>query len=83
MRKVVVNSTPLIILCGIGRLDILKILYQEITIPPAVFLIGYPRMSFGDIKQVAYYWQSSRTGWERTSLRTRSVGLRFVVEANQ
>ena len=22
MRKVVVNSTPLIILCGIGRLDI-------------------------------------------------------------
>ena len=37
MRKVVVNSTPLIILCGIGRLDILKILYQEITIPPAVF----------------------------------------------
>lgn len=23
MRKVVVNSTPLIVLCGIGRLDIL------------------------------------------------------------
>ncbi len=37
MHKVVVNSTPLIILCGIGRLDILKILYQEIFIPPAMF----------------------------------------------
>ena len=30
MRKVVVNSTPLIILCGIGRLDILRMVYQEI-----------------------------------------------------
>lgn len=29
MRKVVVNSTPLIILCGIGRLDILKILTRK------------------------------------------------------
>lgn len=37
MRKVVVNSTPLIILCGIGRLDILKEMYQEIYIPVAVF----------------------------------------------
>ena len=37
MRKVVVNSTPLIILCGIGKLDILKRLYQEISIPTAVF----------------------------------------------
>ncbi len=37
MRKVVVNSTPLIILCGIGRLDILRMLYQEITTPMAVF----------------------------------------------
>lgn len=37
MRKVVVNSTPLIILCGIGRLDILRMVYQEISIPTAVF----------------------------------------------
>lgn len=27
MRKVIVNSTPLIALCHIGRLDILKSLY--------------------------------------------------------
>ena len=37
MRKVVVNSTPLIVLCGIGKLDILRMLYQEISIPTAVF----------------------------------------------
>ncbi len=37
MRKVIVNSTPLIVLCGIGRLDILKELYEEIMIPFAVF----------------------------------------------
>lgn len=37
MRKVVVNSTPLIALCGIGKLDILQKLYQEILIPAAVF----------------------------------------------
>ncbi len=37
MRKVIVNSTPLIVLCGIGRLNILKEMYGEIIIPSAVF----------------------------------------------
>ena len=37
MRKVIVNSTPLIVLCGIGELEILQKLYQEIFIPTAVF----------------------------------------------
>ncbi len=37
MRKVVVNSTPLIVLCGIDKLDILRKLYEEISIPSAVF----------------------------------------------
>ena len=37
MRKVIVNATPLIILCGIGQLDILRELYQEIMIPDAVY----------------------------------------------
>ncbi len=37
MRKVIVNSTPLIVLCGIGRLSILRELYQEIFIPEAVY----------------------------------------------
>ena len=38
MRKVIVNSTPLIILCGIGKLNILKEVYEEIIIPSAVYI---------------------------------------------
>ena len=37
MRKVVVNSTPLIALCGIGKLDVLHEMYSEIMIPKAVY----------------------------------------------
>lgn len=37
MRKVIVNSTPLIALSKINRLELLKELYGEITIPEAVF----------------------------------------------
>ena len=37
MRKVIVNPTPLIVLSGIGRLDLLKKLYREVTIPEAVY----------------------------------------------
>lgn len=37
MRKVIVNSTPLIILSNVGYLQILKLIYGEITIPRVVF----------------------------------------------
>lgn len=37
MRKVIVNSTPLIALAGIGCLDVLQKLYGKITIPRAVY----------------------------------------------
>lgn len=37
MRRVIVNSTPLIVLCNVGKLEILRALYTEITIPEAVF----------------------------------------------
>lgn len=37
MRKVVVNTTPLIALSHVGQLDILKKLYGEIIIPEAVY----------------------------------------------
>ena len=37
MRRVIVNSTPMIALSKIGRLNILKKLYSEVTIPQAVF----------------------------------------------
>ena len=37
MRKVIVNSTPLIALCHVKQLVVLKQLYGEITIPKAVY----------------------------------------------
>ena len=37
MRKVIVNSTPIIGLADIGRLDLLKNVYQQIVIPQAVY----------------------------------------------
>ena len=37
MRKVIVNSTPLIALCHANLLPVLKQLYGEITIPKAVY----------------------------------------------
>lgn len=37
MRKVIINSTPLIALCKAGRLELLKAMYGEVTIPDAVF----------------------------------------------
>ncbi len=37
MRKVIVNTTPLIALCHVGQLDILKKIYGEIMIPEAVY----------------------------------------------
>ena len=37
MRKVIVNTTPLIALAEIGELHLLKDLYSEIYIPNAVF----------------------------------------------
>lgn len=37
MRKVVVNTTPLIALSHTGQLDVLKKLYGEIVIPEAVY----------------------------------------------
>ena len=37
MRRVVVNSTPLLVLGNIGQLDILRSLYGKIIIPEAVY----------------------------------------------
>ena len=37
MRKVIVNTTPLIALAGFGHLNVLEKLYGEVTIPHAVY----------------------------------------------
>jgi predicted nucleic acid-binding protein len=36
MRKVIVNTTPIIALADVGQLELLRDLYGEITIPEAV-----------------------------------------------
>lgn len=42
MRKVVVNTTPLIALSHVGQLELLKRMYDEITIPAGItFLPGF------------------------------------------
>ena len=37
MRKVIVDSTPLIVLSNVNKLEVLKMMYGEITIPRAVY----------------------------------------------
>ena len=37
MRKVIVNSTPIIGLADIGQLDLLRQVYRQIVIPQAVY----------------------------------------------
>lgn len=37
MHKVIINSTPVITLCNIGKIDILKELYGTVTVPSAVY----------------------------------------------
>jgi predicted nucleic acid-binding protein len=50
MRKVIVNSTPLIALCKVNQLDLLRRLYGEITVPKAVFEeVTIPRPPVGGL----------------------------------
>ena len=37
MRKVIVNSTPIIGLADIGKIDLLRQVYRKIVIPQAVY----------------------------------------------
>lgn len=57
MRKVVSNTTPLIALLKISRLDILRELFTEISIPRAV----YQEIEAGKNKE--YFQDVSRLNW--------------------
>lgn len=57
MPKVVSNTTPIISLLKISRLEILKVLYSEIIIPQAVFL----EIEKGRNKK--YYYDLSNLSW--------------------
>lgn len=57
MHKIVSNTTPIISLLKLSRLDILKELYSEISIPVAVF----QEIEAGKNKE--YYQDLSKTNW--------------------
>lgn len=57
MRKVISNTTPIISLLKIGKLDLLKDLYGSLIIPMAVFL----EIEMGRDKR--YYQDLSRLEW--------------------
>ena len=60
--KVVVNSTPLIHLSAMGRLDLLKMLFREILIPEEVYeevvLLGGERAGSVEVRKADWIHQS-------------------------
>ena len=57
MRKVVSNTTPIISLLKVGKLEILKELYQELFIPYEVYLeieAGKNKEYYTDLKKVEW-----------------------------
>jgi hypothetical protein len=61
MRKVVSNTTPLISLLKLSRLDILRVLYGEVFIPTAVY------QEIEDGKHKNYYQDLSTLDWIKIS----------------
>lgn len=56
-EKVISNTTPIITLLGIGKFELLKAMYREITIPEAVYLEiekGKHKAFYTDVNQ--YDW---------------------------
>ncbi len=55
MRKIITNTTPILSLLKIDKLDLLKELYGKITVPNAVFQeieIGKHKPYYQDLKQI-------------------------------
>ncbi len=68
MRKVVVNTTPLIALADVGQLDLLHQLYGEIMIPDAVLEEAKSEPAKSMIKNADWIKKVSITHPERKSL---------------
>ena len=56
MHRVVANSTPIIALCYIGKLHLLKDLYEEIMIPTAVYRELCAKQDSGVISELDRDW---------------------------
>lgn len=57
MRKIITNTTPILSLLKINKLDLLKELYGKVTVPSAVYQEiekGKKKPYYQDLKQVAW-----------------------------
>jgi predicted nucleic acid-binding protein len=74
MPKVVSNTTPIISLLKISKIEILKDLYSEIIIPQAVF------DEIEEGKNKAYYQDLSMIKWIRIDKITDSNSIKFFYD---
>ena len=92
MRKVIVNSTPIIALAEIGRLDILKDLYGEVIIPNAVrdeVTVKDPRrleghdwirvMAISNIAAKEMFTSALHDGEVKIMLLAKEIGAELVI----
>ena len=68
MRRVIVNSTPLIVLCNADLLNILKEIYGSIIIPKAVF-------DEVTAKKTAKYLELTVTGTLGVLIKAKQSGI--------
>lgn len=74
MRRIVSNTTPLISLLKLGKLELLHNLYGEVLIPKAVF----NEVEAG--KQKSYYCDLSALGWIKTVNITETNAVRYFLD---
>ncbi len=77
MRKVVSNTTPIISLLKVGKLEILKELYQEIFIPYEVYL----EIEAGKNKE--YYIDLTKEKWIRIVKIQSEKSLLFFLDLDK
>lgn len=77
MLKVVSNTTPIISLLKIGKLEILKELYQEIYIAEAVFM----ELEIGKNKK--YYKDLSKLNWIKIKEVRNKNSLSYLIDLDK
>lgn len=77
MRKVVSNTTPIISLLKIGKLDILRELYKEIHVPQAV----YNEIEVGKNKE--FYTDLSKLSWCRIEKIKDEKSLSYFLDLDK
>jgi len=74
MLKVVSNTTPIISLLKLNRLEILKNLYNEVIIPNAVYL------EIENGKHKEYYQDLSKISWIRIQKIQDKLSLKYFLD---